>query len=285
MTENNPNSKHIDTCIVPQCALKMKKRTEHFQGGRITDIQFLNLEKAAVMASRHAGTEITPDDFLISAGLGEIEIIMLLRRSAKMLPISRGDAKATAIQYQPHDCIPIPFSACRDFVNFGFATWNVRYELNMEKSYQRYIATHALHPSEPDFEVVEADCRVNGHWIHALADNFLKQATPTPQQNSEPVPIVKDGASSSHVVPYKKAALKSAHIHEWPTIESDIKYAAKNGLAAAAKYGKRGWLKDAALHWARANGKLISAKKSPDSLTQAMHKMSTLPSKTHTIKG
>lgn len=86
------------------------------------------------MASRHADTEITPDDFLRSAGLGEIEIFTILRRPVKMFPIDRGEQTATAIHYKEHAFIQIPFMACRDFANFGFGSWEVRYELNLEKA-------------------------------------------------------------------------------------------------------------------------------------------------------
>lgn len=98
-------------------------------------------------------------------------------------------------------------------------------------------------------------------------------------------PVVVASASNAPVVPFKKAALVAAHVHEWPTIESDISDAATNGLAATAKAGARGWWEDAALIWARANGKLISAAKTADSLAQAMHNMGNLPSRKHTLQG
>ena len=97
-------------------------------------------------------------------------------------------------------------------------------------------------------------------------------------------PVVAESASKAVVVPFKKAALIAAHVHEWPTIERDIADANTNGLAAAAKAGARGWLEDAALMWARANGKLISAAKPADSLAQAMHNLGALPSRKHTMQ-
>lgn len=98
-------------------------------------------------------------------------------------------------------------------------------------------------------------------------------------------PVVTESASNAPVVPFKKAALIAAHVHEWPSIERDIADANTNGLAAAAKAGARGWKEEAALVWARANGKLISAAKPANSLAQAMHNLGTLPSRKHTMQG
>lgn len=104
-------------------------------------------------------------------------------------------------------------------------------------------------------------------------------------QAAAPATVVAESASKAVVVPFKKAALIAAHVHEWPTIERDIADANTNGLAAAAKAGARGWKEDAALVWARANGKLISAAKPANSLAQAMHNLGSLPHRKHTIQG
>ena len=109
--------------------------------------------------------------------------------------------------------------------------------------------------------------------------------SPAQPQVATPAPVVADSASNAHVVPFKKAALIAAHVHEWPTIERDISDAKANGLATAAKSGARGWREADALTWARAKGKLISAAKPADSLTQAMHNLGALPRRKHTIQG
>lgn len=120
--------------------------------------------------------------------------------------------------------------------------------------------------------------------VHALGGVQPLAAEPQAETPSA-APVVVASASNAPVVPFKKAALVAAHVHEWPTIESDISDAATNGLAATAKAGARGWWEDAALIWARANGKLISAAKTADSLAQAMHNMGNLPSRKHTLQG
>lgn len=109
---------------------------------------------------------------------------------------------------------------------------------------------------------------------------------PAPAQHAAtPAPVVGDSASNARVVPFKKAALIAAHVHEWPTIERDISDANANGLATAAKADARGWREADALTWARAKGKLIRAAKPADSLTQAMHNLGALPSRKHTMQG
>ena len=105
------------------------------------------------------------------------------------------------------------------------------------------------------------------------------------RDTATPAPVVADSASNAHVVPFKKAALIAAHVHEWPTIERDISDANANGLATAAKADARGWREADALTWARAKGKLISAAKPADSLTQAMHNLGKLPSQKHMMQG
>lgn len=111
------------------------------------------------------------------------------------------------------------------------------------------------------------------------------EALPVQPKAAAPAPVVAESGSKAVVVPFKKAALIAAHVHEWPTIERDIADANTNGLAAAAKASARGWFEDAALMWARANGKLISAVKPADSLAQAMHNLGSLPHRKHTIQG
>ena len=113
--------------------------------------------------------------------------------------------------------------------------------------------------------------------LHALMEEMAAhEKTPLPPANhvTQEVPEPANSASSAPAVPFTKAALITAHTHEWPTINRDIADAAQNGLATAAKAGARGWSEAKALKWARARGKLISAKKNANSIDRAMHKMS-----------
>lgn len=85
-------------------------------------------------------------------------------------------------------------------------------------------------------------------------------ATPAPQQNSEPAPVVEDSASATEDLPMKKAALIAALEHEWPSIERDLSDASRNGLKAAAHSGTHGkWYKARARVWAVSEGKIKQA--------------------------
>ena len=134
-------------------------------------------------------------------------------------------------------------------------------------------------------------CRYNSDLLDEMPEPAAQQpkpaaveALPVQPKAAAPAPVVAESGSKAVVVPFKKAALIAAHVHEWPTIERDIADANTNGLAAAAKASARGWFEDAALMWARANGKLISAAKPADSLAQAMHNLGALPSRKHTMQ-
>jgi hypothetical protein len=62
----------------------------------------------------------------------------------------------------------------------------------------------------------------------------------------------------------KRAEMILHHVREWPTIGRDLTDASTNGLAKAAKAGKRGWHEADALAWARANRRLEKAVAAPD---------------------
>lgn len=134
---------------------------------------------------------------------------------------------------------------------------------------------------------------------HVFAECF--PPAPEPQATTpSPAPEVAEGASDSvellaasvlkrnaatgPVFSTVRAALVSDHLHQWPTIDRDLKDAATNGLSAA-KAGARDWNETAALAWAKANNKLKSAPKPADVLTQAMHSMGNLPGRKHTPQG
>lgn len=53
----------------------------------------------------------------------------------------------------------------------------------------------------------------------------------------------------------KRCALVKRHKGRWPTIERDLSDASTNGLAEAAKVGKRGWHEQKAIAWAQSRAK------------------------------
>jgi hypothetical protein len=76
-----------------------------------------------------------------------------------------------------------------------------------------------------------------------------------------------------------KRAMIMEHKDEWPTIESDISEASRNGLSAA-KVDPQGWCEDKALRWAKSKGKLNPPPKA-SVLSNAMH---NLTGKKHDLK-
>lgn len=96
---------------------------------------------------------------------------------------------------------------------------------------------------------------------------LLQRATPTearppsPKQDNAPAKLdVAQPAAAEAPLPMKRAALITKHERTWPSIESDLKHADENGLAAAAKADGRGlWFEERALQWARQRGKLTGA--------------------------
>ena len=55
----------------------------------------------------------------------------------------------------------------------------------------------------------------------------------------------------------KKSAMLAMYAAEWPTIEADIREAARNGLDAAKTDKKGMWYADKAIEWARSRGKWL----------------------------
>lgn len=76
-----------------------------------------------------------------------------------------------------------------------------------------------------------------------------------------PVPTVVEPVPTGPVL--KRAALIKQHEPEWPTIESDLREASRNGLSVAQVASRTGyWNPEAALRWGKEHGKLITHKKS-----------------------
>lgn len=64
------------------------------------------------------------------------------------------------------------------------------------------------------------------------------------------------GTPDTSITPVTRRVLVQNCVRHWPTIERDLKDAAKNGLAEAAKAGAREWYELSAKAWARTRGKM-----------------------------
>jgi len=132
-------------------------------------------------------------------------------------------------------------------------------------------------------------------WLRAMVAELLRPVTGPAEPVAEPapqaVPAVQPeayAATALRETPMSRAGLVKAHIHHWPTIEADLKDAARNGLSVA-KAGERSWSESKALEWARAKGKLTDqpgASSQPslaDPMAAHYGQLAGLPRQTHTL--
>lgn len=151
---------------------RLKPRTPQFNGGRIADTDKLTLDEAAKMASKHAGAEVTPSDFLRAAARGEIRLVAVCPRDVTMLPCKTGYESL----HIPKDSLPdLPLSACKALSVTGKAAWRTveRFEsVEMFGGELGRFTCWQLADDEADLETTPDRCRVLGVDVHALADTF-----------------------------------------------------------------------------------------------------------------
>lgn len=227
-----------------------------WNGGMLAGSDVVTLEDAARFASKHAGTEITPADFLRAAGRGQIPMRAICPRAATMEPCRETDKPLT----MPENCIPtLPFDACKALSNTGRAKWRTidgfeKVEDFFGDDVLGRFTRWKLPDTEPDIVTTPDDCRLTGWDVHKLADAFIEAPA---QDTATPAPVVAGDAPAKQVNAMKKAALIAELEYEWSSIEADISDATRNGLKAAAHTGKHGeWDKDKARAWAVSKGKI-----------------------------
>lgn len=168
-----------------------------FRGGRIADTDLLNLSEAARFASVHAGTEITPADFLRAAGRGEITLRAIVHQTAKLQKIGGGvycNAGQPNENTAPKGSIlNLPLTVCKQLATTGLASWREfdGFE-RIEGILMRYTVAE-LDSDQSDFETVTADCMVTGDAVNALADAYIDE--PAPAQTPAPVVAASDDAA------------------------------------------------------------------------------------------
>lgn len=163
---------------MPEYSFTLYPRLEpktKWNGGRISDVDLLTLDEAASLATKHAKTEITINDFLRAAKRGEILLRAIVHKSATMQPCRASDSEL----FVPETSFPtLPIEACQSLANVSVAKWrHINCHEPME-SLVRLIGTYKrweLPVGEPDFETNLADCRVLGNDVHALADSYISQ--------------------------------------------------------------------------------------------------------------
>ena len=147
-------------------------KSKRFLGGEIAPTHMLDLDEAAKMASKHAGTEVMPRDFLRAAGSGKIILLAIIKSTARMRLFNQ----ETDFLVSGGDYAQLPIRACRELANQDRAKWRTVEDFdyagrsNLLKCYTKAN----LIDGEPDLETTTADCRVWGYGVHALADAFIQ---------------------------------------------------------------------------------------------------------------
>lgn len=174
---------------------RLQPRTE-WRGSRMVDTDVLTLAEAARLASKHAGEPVTQEDFLRSAGRGEIALRAIVNRSAKVHRIDGGvfcNGDTVDENTVPAGSIPtLPLTACQHLAATGRASWRTLDGFKQIDGISMRYTRGTLAVDEPDFETVPEDCRITGNDVHALADAFMAPA-PAPaeqrQQEAQTTPV------------------------------------------------------------------------------------------------
>lgn len=192
-----------------------------FKGGRITETDVLDLTEAAKFASVHAGTEITPADFLRAAGRGEITLRAIVHQTAKLERVGGG---VYCNAGQPNEntvpagaILNLPLSACSKLAATGRASWRTFDGFEpMHGVLMRYTIAELL-PGEPDFETTIDDCRVTGNAVNALADAYIDEPAPATDTAPAQTPAPKaasDGPAKPHSNKSEKTLIFEAKVLE-----------------------------------------------------------------------
>jgi hypothetical protein len=113
---------------------------------------------------------------------------------------------------------------------------------------------------------------------HSEAKRVAKSHQPQTSQPLDSVP--KESPTGTPKFSMNRAGMIQQHLHEWPTIDADMRGAADNGLSAA-KAGARGWVEMKAMDWARSKGKLVV----PPNSTSLTSSMNNIVGRKHTLDG
>lgn len=183
-----------------------------WNGGRLAYTDLLTLEIAAMFASKHAGEEITVQDFLLAAGRGEITLRAIVQHSAKVrkhdggVLFNKGTANENIV---PAGSIPtLPLTACLHLATTGRASWRTFDSFEKIDGQMMRYTKGALTDDEPDFETVPDDCRVMGYDVHALADEYCAtENAPQPASFAPFAPVVTETENIGTSPPQKPLSI------------------------------------------------------------------------------
>jgi hypothetical protein len=167
------------------------------------------LDRAAKLASTHAGRDVTPDDFVEAAARGQIALVAICPRAVTMEPCWE--------TYKPlviaaGSLPPLPLAACQQLQVNGHANWRTidgveQIKSGMLEGQLGRFDRWKLPEAEPDISITLDDCRVLGYVIHALADEFIRKPA-LAKSAAPPEPVVDsfiDEPTPSQSTPVKKS--------------------------------------------------------------------------------
>ncbi len=183
------------------------------------------LDDAAKFASKHAGTEITPADFLRAAGRGQIPMRAICPRDVTMEPCRGSDKPLT----MPENSIPtLPLDACKALSNSGRAEWRTIDGLEKVEAFGGVLGRFTrwqLPDTEPDILTTPNDCRVMGWDVHSLADAFIDKPAPAGETKEKQSHIDDEPEYSGLTDSERKErarAINRATQAQWDRIKNDL---------------------------------------------------------------
>jgi hypothetical protein len=168
-----------------------------WNGGMLAGSDVVTLEDAASFASKHAGTQITPADFLRAAGRGQIPMRAICLHAVTLEPCRETDKPLLL----PANSIPtLPLDACKALSNTGRAAWRTIDWFEPADSFAGELCRFTrwkLPDTEPDIVTTPDDCRLTGWDVHKLADAFIEAPAPNIATHA---PLVALGAQRGYVL-------------------------------------------------------------------------------------
>lgn len=215
-----------------------------WRGGRITETDLLTLSEAAREASKHAGIEVTPADFLRAAARGEITLRAIVHVRAR---VQKHDGGIYCNQGQPDEntvpkgaILTLPLAACRQLANAGRASWRTFEGFEQIEDVLCRFDVAWLADDEPDFETLADDCRVIGFDVHSLADAYVETKETADLPSVEPVEQSQkqNDVELAGLTPMTRRAIISTLARQYPSLESDFNRS--ENWVQACKTEKRG---------------------------------------------
>lgn len=210
---------------------------------RLSHTDYISLAEAAELASLHAGSKVSVNDFLRAGGRGEIRVFARCSQAATMKP--------TRPREEPID-IPagsfptLPMQACKTLALFGRAEWRYFEDWEPSQAFGGQMCSFErwrLPADAPSMVTVTEDCLVFGREVHALAD--ASRAGPeVPALTPGPTTPVQRHRAQEEAILAKLTELSftpTALPRPKPGMPSEAKKAVKEALSYSQDVMKKAW--------------------------------------------